>query len=417
MTVSRPSNLRQQFLSGTLVRSGARSSGALAFNFFQPSQQNNPSNNNQTSSSNSSNDDYTVIVDGNGKSPTGNYLIKGRVGWLNTRDLRVVYQKSDLRQDASGNFVPKPVEDSPEEKYEADLKPGEKNMEHWSERSTCYTSINDGATLLGAVHAGKEPKIISKEGDLWQSGSKSRFVNDGDYKYFEANPNCDLSIFVENTDRGYRKTIEWLSSIMLNPKIPLDCNQIDSNEFKSLQFVTNRLPGTRQEQINGRIYDKVRNHTQNGQASLIKGQTIGVNQNEYRIYGVIPRDENSKCIYHGASGSPVLIGKDGFVGVLSAAELYYNMPDNYSPEEARYYNEMQKFFLKALRHSGFISKEDQASYKNFMQKYNIIHVTPLTKQVAASLLTQVSKEYEKFKKQQWQSNMANASGNLTPTLS
>jgi hypothetical protein len=359
---------------------------------------------NSSSSNDNNQDNFQEIP-----NELGIKIVQGKIGWINSQDLRVIYQESDVVKDKAGNFVPKPVEDSAGEMFEADLKPGQENIEHWAERSTCYLSVNQGACLLGAAHAGYQPKVICKNGDLWQAGSKSKLVKQDGYEYFQADSESDLAILVEQTDKGYQKTIEWLTSVFVSPTTPFNAlgieKQINKGASDQLRIVTNRLPGTRIEFINNKAYDKVRNHTQDGQAALIEGQIIGADQ-DGQVIGIIKRDASSKAVYHGTSGSPILLGKNGLVSVMSSAELYFfNLPKDLSPEEIARSEARKELVKQKLKQKGLIKTSSDAELKEFMSQYNIINVTPLTKEMAGKLLNQVQEAYTEFRKQQWQNSM------------
>jgi hypothetical protein len=337
---------------------------------------------------------------------SGVALSTGNVGWIDTKDLRVTYQESDLVKDKAGAYVPKAVESFEGEKYEEDVGPGQQNLERWSERSCCFLSINNGATILGAVHAGSNLKMLCKNGDLWQQSSQTKILAKNEYRYFEASPDCDLSIFVENTDKGFQQSLQWLSNIVCDPRIPADCSSFNENDLESLnrmRIITNRLPGTRGEIINGRFYEKIRNHSQAGQAGVIEGNFFG-SDGAYTMFGLFKRDKQAECIYHGASGSPILIGEDGFVGILTASELYFDHPPASSTEEEkRAFKESKQSFVRSLQKAKLLNTNNPKEIDKFLHEHKIVHVTPLTKSVAASLLRQVRLEYDKFLQAQFKS--------------
>lgn len=336
---------------------------------------------------------FTLIQNAFGQSPTGTTLVSGQIGSINTDDLVTLYWEPDLVKDKDGNYVPVAAKSYPNQALSEDSQ--QELPERWSERSTCGLAIKDGSVLLGASHCGTKPKVVVYGGgDLWQKGNEKDNLKENDYKFFAAN-NSDLSILVRNTEKGYADAISWLSDIVNDPQIPSDSadlmRQVENNEMGDCGIVTNRLPGTHEETINGQVYEKIRNRSAQGTATLVKGKLLGVTPDDLLIT-VVPRQggqnaANVKAAYHGASGSPVSIGKNGMLGVFSARWSGFHAEE--SPQ-------VKQEMAELLYQKGYLKTKDQAALDQFMQENFVYFITPLTRKTAQKLLQQVKDEYRKL---------------------
>ena len=323
--------------------------------------------------------------------------MQGQVGPVNVDDLVTMYWEPDLERDVNSKYVPTSVKLYPNQDVsDANFQ----NVpEEWSERSTCALSIKDGAVILSAKHCGHNPKVIVwNSGDLWRKEADAQEVKPKQYSYFEVGGLSDLSIFVRNSDKGFQEAIKWLQDIVNNSQIAWDLKQVDewiqSNKLKEYRIVTNRLPGTEDKVIDGIPYPKIRKRTPHGEATMVEAETIAVNEADGTILGLTPRHGgeqpgNTKAIYHGASGSPVAVGKNGMLGVLTGRLDRFLIEEDDEP--------LRKKIIARLHQKGYLKDDSEASYHDFMRKYYLYRITPITRKNAAKLLEQVKGTYV-----QWQ---------------
>ncbi len=354
----------------------------------------------------------------------------GKIGNIDIARIRTYWNVEDIKIKNNKVFPGDPVVSH------STTADGRKDNETWrTDASSVGLDVSDFAdnsVILICGHSGNYLRALTKHAkdNNMLNPQNLEIHNESDYKtyLYAGNPKIkprteeeydkiwkknDLAIHIKTNRQAYLQAIRFLDKIIYS-KLPkeekelenLIDRQLEKGKLFEFKIVTNRLPGSRTEKIDGNYYMGIRNRTQANTASVIKAYALGfVDQKENPteeekdiLWGVVSNKTKiekriSRSIINGASGSPVAVGETN----ERNEQLKGVFCTGIAIEETLGFLRSKGFekFTKKLIKMGFLKDDSEKSIKEFAENYRIVGITVLFPKNAKKLKKDIEDDLKK----------------------